>query len=707
VCEAVLHAHQHALLHRDLKPSNILVTRGGQPKLLDFGIAKPLDRSALSDRTATGMPLLTPAYAAPEQFRGEGLGVHSDIYSLGAILYELATGRAPLEVAGLGPAAAERVVSDQTPERPSVAARRGAERSAAIRALVGEPGGLWADLDVLCLTALEKDPDRRYRSVDALIRDVDHTLRGEPLDARPASLAYRAGKFVRRHRGPVVAGTAGVLVIVALTVYYTVNLARARDAAVAEAERTRRIQRFMNGLFEGGDDATGPSDTLRVVTLLERGVQEAGSLDREPAIQAELHQTLGGIFEALGHLDRADRLQQLALRQRRAELGASHPDVVRSLLALGLLRAHQARLDEADSLVRAGLDLARRRARDDPAAVARATTALGQVLEERGDYDGAIRALEEAARLDSAAGLPAGEASSTLTELANSHFYAGHYAVADSLNRRLLAADRAAYGARHPRVAGGLINLGAVRQEMGDWAGAERYYRQALEIYRGWYGEDHFETAAALNMVGRARVQQGRLGEAREPLARALAVRERIYGRDHVRVASTLNELGLLAQQDGRFEDAIAHFRRMIAIYERAYDGRHFLIGLSLANLGSVHTARGDHAASEALYRRAIAEYLETLPPGHLYVGVARLKLGRALMRQGRFAEGERESRAGYEIVARQPEPAHGWLQNARRDLAWASDVLGRPADAARFRDEMNRASADSARRAAEATASR
>jgi len=685
VCEAVLHAHRQAVIHRDLKPSNILVTRGGQPKLLDFGIAKQVEGlGSRQDWTRAELRLMTPAYAAPEQFGGEGQGVHTDVYALGAVLYELLAGSPPFDLEGRTAAEAAEIVARQAPEKPSAVTRR-AERGAA-----------WADLDVLCLTALQKEPARRYRSVESLIRDVDHYLRGEPLEARPDTLGYRAGKFVRRNWRAVSAAAAVILAVVGLTTFYTLRLAAARNAAVAEAERTRRIQAFMNGLFEGGDPA-GPADSLRVVSLLDRGVRDARALTSEPAIQAELYQTLGTIYQKLGDLDRADSLLVASLAERRARFGDDHPDVARGLVALGLLRSDQSRHAEADSLTREGLAISRRRVRTDPAAVARASTALGVVLDGRGEYDEAIAVLEDAARLDSAARLPPADVTATLTELANSHFYAGHYAVADSLNRRVLAMDRAIHGDRHPTVAGDLVNLGAIQQEWGHWAEAERYYREALEIYRRWYGEDHFETAATLNMVGRTMIQQNRGAEAREPLRQALAIRERIYGPNHPSVASTLNELALLAQKEGRLDDAEADFKRMIAIYRAAFDDRHYLIGLAYSNLGGVYTERKDFAQAERSFREALRRYHETLPPGHLYFGITHLKLGRAMLRAGRYAEAEYQSRTGFEIVAQQTEPSVRWLEAAHTDLAAEYEALGRPADAARHRAELAKSAADAA----------
>src|SRR5256884_473057 len=363
VCEAVEHAHRHLIVHRDLKPSNILVKPDGSVKLLDFGIAKQLESlEGPVDRTRTGLRLMTPAYAAPEQILGDPVGIHTDIYTLGVVLYELLTGRLPFDLANRTPSEAETAVAEQRPERPSAAAK---EKSVSRRA--------WADLDVLCLTAMHIEPQRRYRTVEALIRDVDHYLAGEPLEARPDTFGYRIGKFVRRNWQPVSAAAASLLVVVSLVVFYTVRLATTRNAAVAEAARTQRIQHFMLNLFQGGEEAVGPADSLRVVTLVDRGVRDAQSLDGEPAVQAELYETLGSIYQKLGKLDRADSLLRSALDRRRTLFGSDHPEVAKSLVALGRLRLDQAEYQEAERLVREGLAVSQRdRPPGDPAS-ARAT----------------------------------------------------------------------------------------------------------------------------------------------------------------------------------------------------------------------------------------------------------------------------------------------------------------------------------------------
>ena len=665
VCEAVLHAHQHAVIHRDIKPSNILVTRGGQPKLLDFGIARSLEDTG-SEWTGADLRLLSPAYAAPEQFAGGVQGVTTDVYALGAILYELIAGRPPLDLAGRTPAEVAAAVAHEEPERPSIAGRT----------RFSERGVAWAEVDVLCATALRKDPQARYRSVESLVRDLDHLTKGEPLEARPPRVAYRLRKFAGRHWRELAIAAAVALTIAGLVAFGTRRLEAAKDRAVAEATRARRIQAFMTGLFEGGDPTAGPADTLRVIDLLDHGERDARALAADPEVQADLYATLGGIHDDLGNFDRADSLLGRALAARRA-LGADRPDYASTLVQVGLLRGHQSRFDEADSLVRAGLAILKQHG--DPGELAEATRSLGIVLSEKGDYDKAIAVLEDAARRDSLANRPPEERGITLTELANAHFYAGHYAVSDSINKAVLAIDRAVHGPRHPSVASDLVNLGATQQESGHWDVAEGYYRQALDLYRGWYGENHFETAATLNMVGRAEIQQDKLEAGEEHLKQALAIRERVYGPDSPPVASTLNELALLASRRDRPDEAERDFRRMLAIYQATYPEGHYLVGLAHSNLGGFLSDQGRYPAAVAEFESALREYGRVLPKDHLYFGITRLKYGRTLLRQRRLADAERELKAAWRILNGQSEPNEHWIEGARKDLATLDSLLGRP----------------------------
>ncbi len=679
ICEAVQFAHNNLVVHRDLKPSNILVRADGSVKLLDFGISKQLHADGdVREQTRTAVRMMTPAYAAPEQIRGEPIGLHTDVYSLGVVLYEMLVGRLPFDLSGHSPADAERVLLEREPEKPSSAARRMATVSAGAAHAGSISGSSWTDLDVLCLTAMHKEPERRYRTVDALVRDVDHFLRQEPLEARGDSARYRLGKFTRRNRARLSAAALVIVSVIGLSIFYTVRLTEARNAALAEAARAGQLQRFTLNLLQGGDEFVGPADSLRVISLIDRGVQEARSLSNDPTMQAQLFETLGSIYLQLGKLDQADTLLKLSLSARQAIHGREHSDIAQNLVGLGMVKNARAEYDSAQALVARGLAMSKRLLPPGHPAIARASAQLGQVLQESGDYDAAIAVLDSGVRLQTVSSVATPELSATLTELANVHFYKGNYAVSDTLNRRVLEIDRRIYGPRHPSVANDLINLGAIQFEFGKFTEAERYYREALAITRPWYGDNHPSTAANLTMLGRALVSQQRLDEGASVLQEAVAINERAFGPVHPRVASALNELGRVAQQQGRLDEAETNFRRMEQIYRTVHKNKHYVIGVAMSNIGGVMKERKRYADAARLFEDVLQLYKTELTPDHQLVGIARVRYAEILLLQKRYVDAEREASAGHTIIGKQPSPPAVWMDRARQALVSIYDSTGR-----------------------------
>jgi serine/threonine-protein kinase len=688
VCEAVQHAHSHAVIHRDLKPSNILVKEDGAVRLLDFGIAKQIESLDLQvDQTMTGLRLMTPAYAAPEQIRGDRIGISTDVYSLGVILYELLAGEPPFDLTNLTPAEAATIIVDHDPGKPSAAVRRaGPARDPDAFSL---PRAAWSDLDVLCVTAMHKEPQRRYPSVEALIRDIDHYLHGDPLEARPDRLSYRVAKFVRRNRTAVATAALVFLIINGMAAFFTVRLTKARDAALAEAARTQRIQKFMASLFQGGDPSAGPDNNLRVLTLLDRGVQQAQALKGDPEVQAELYDTLGGLYENLGKLDTANSLLTSSLSLRKSLFGNDNPQVGETLVALGRLRDDQAQLPEAENLIQQGLDIENRHLAPGHPEIAKATTALGKVLEDRGSYDAAIQVLTRATKLQPTGAAMTPDMADTLYELANCHFYAGHYDTAEGLNQQLLLVYRELYGPNHPRVADVLVNLAAIRHDRGHYTDAETLERQALKIVENWYGEDSPITASDLTMLARSLVFEDRYDEATALLRRSLAIKEKIFGPVHPSVASSLNELGNTAVRVHKYDDAEQYFKRMVSIYHAIYGDHHYLVGIATSNLAGAYAGKQEWARAEGLFRQAVQIFTETQSPTHINTGIARIKLGRVLLSQKQYSDAAVESRAGYDILIKQIAPSASWLVNARKDLIEEYDALHQPQNSQHFRAEL------------------
>jgi len=298
ICSAVDYAHRNLTIHRDLKPGNILITADGEPKLLDFGLAKLLDeQGGEKDQTATMFRAFTPAYASPEQILGKRVTIASDIYSLGVIFYELLTDSKPFVFDGMSLEEIVRTITGSDPVRPSSVSRKGTA-SASLRP------GISSDLDTIAMKCLEKEPERRYATAADLAADIRRFLDGMPILARPSTFSYRASKFVRRNWKSVAAGTlaaASLLIGLGVSIW---------QAEVARAERDRAEQRFQDVrklsnslLFE----ITPKIETLEGSTeareiLVKRALEYLDSLAAEAAGDNELQKELAAAYEKIGEL---------------------------------------------------------------------------------------------------------------------------------------------------------------------------------------------------------------------------------------------------------------------------------------------------------------------------------------------------------------------------------------------------------------------
>ena len=675
VCRGVLEAHRHAVIHRDLKPSNIMVTREeasgtARIKLLDFGIAKELrDPTTHMTQTEAELRLMTPAYASPEQIRGEQIGVATDVYSLGVVLYELLTGRMPFDLSRLSPGQAEACLLTAEPEKPSVRALR--EEDGGLKPVLVPGNQDWQDLDAICLTAMHRDLKRRYASVEVLLQDLDRFFQHEPLMARPDSTSYRLGKFLKRHTRDVVAVALVVVVLAGLTAFYTWRLRLARDAALAEAHKSARIHRFMLDLFEDGEGA-GPERSLTVAELMDRSVAKADAFDADPEIQSSLYQTLGEIYRSLGKLEQAEHLIARTLAMRKARLGVDHPDTASSLTSLGLLRQAQDKPGEAEDLTRQALEVLRRHFSKDHPRVAEGMSALGFVLADARKFEEAIRLLEGAVAVLARKGERPVYALA-LERLANARALNGEFALSEAINERLLALNESLFTTKHPNYADTLINQAWNHRMQGHFDKAERLYRQALEINLHYHGDQHLVTASNRALLGGVLEHLKKYDEATLHLGKALAIRKQLLGPHHSRVAVTLNGLANVALNRGDYATAESMYKETLVVYRGAERPRPDWIGTGLSNLGSLYYRQGKYGLAERHAREALASYAKVLPPDHLEIAIVRTKLGVFLMHQACYLEARRELIHAYETLAGKPDPNAFWLAFAGSSL---DDVL-------------------------------
>jgi eukaryotic-like serine/threonine-protein kinase len=494
---------------------------------------------------------------------------------------------------------------------------------------------------------------------------------------------------VRRHRKAVAAAAIVLTLIAAEAAVFTIRLTRARNAALAETARTQRIQRFMLDLFGGGDKEAGPAHDLRVVTLIDRGVQEARTLNTEPEVQADLYLTLGGMYEKLGKFDRADSLLESARKIRGSIAGQDSVETAQSLVALSLLRADQGQYQEAERLARQALAIENLRLLRDSPIRAEAVAALGNALQNDGKYQEAVQALDESVRVQSGPGGDPADLTESLTALADAHSYLGHYSIGDALVRRAMEIDRQIYGPAHPHLADELSDLGGNQETLGNYAEAEKYYRQALEIVRSWYGSDHPETAWQMARLAQALGPQGKDDEAETLLQQALPIEEQAYGPMHPKVAYMLNLLVGPAERKGNMDQAESYLTRMLSIERSVYGDKHPSVTTAMANLAHLYLLKKDYVRSEQLYREVVQRFTEELSADSVDTGIVQIDLGRVLLAERKYQDAEAQSSAGYKILAKQTSPSLRFRQYACEDLAAEYEALHQPEKAKQFQAEL------------------
>jgi len=643
-CEAALHAHRRAVIHRDLKPSNILVTEAdhGRPavRLLDFGIAKQLeDLGAPADQTQTGLIAMTPAYAAPEQLRGEPVGVHTDVYALGRILYELLTGRPAYDLGGSSPPEAEARIRERETPRPSASARMSDVGESPVPGARDLPRAAWAELDVICGAAMHPDPERRYASVEALLRDLDHLERGEPLEARPDSIRYRTRRFIDRNRQPITAAAAMTLVLLGTIGFYTARLADQRDRAQIEADKAAQISNYLIDLFEAGDPFVAGSGELNVQALLERGERRAAELSSQPELKAQMLDVLGRLYTRLSEYDRAERLLRRALALRS---GTDPLDYAETRSHLASVFVHAGQYDSAEVALREALAIRERRLPPNHPDMATNLDELGVVAGYRGDHAAAGGLYQMALRIRRAIHRqPHEDLGISLSNIAVNLYQQGEYEAAERYYREALAVEHVALGPDHPSVATTMANLGMLYDEVGNSVAADSLLNGALRIRRARLGDQHFETAMSLSQIGGMLLRRGEHDAAEPYLREALAARERLHGSDHPGVATALNGLAQVHGHRRDFDAAVALMRRAIDIYGASLGERHRFTGVALCNLANMQMERGDLGAADESFRAGLGVLVEVHPPEHPELAHNRSRYGELLVVRGRFKDAE------------------------------------------------------------------
>lgn len=545
VADAVQHAHARLVVHRDLKPANILVSDDGHPTLLDFGIAKLLDASGLQTGTHVamrsdlltrpGLQPMTPAYASPEQKRGESSSTVSDVYALGVLLHALLTGALPTD--GI---AASTVVRRGT---SAAAAQRGTTPARLARRLRG-------DLDIIIARAIDAEPSRRYATVDAMATDLRRHLKGLPVHARRDSAAYRFRRLVARNPAASIAAALSAVLVVAFTLSTEVQSRRLRAQALVlreQAETLRRerdkateVTRFLQGVLVSADPYRPGAAVPTLRDVLDRGaVDVERRLGDSPEIRAQLYNAMAPAYFGLGDWARAGDLAQKAVTLRRSVYPPNDAALAASLVYLAGVRLNQTRAAEAETYAREALALFRVLGNGSPGDTLRALSTLGAALQkqgrlaEAGDVHGTLLAAERLLRpLD-----PVRRAQFT-RNLAHVLRDQKRYGEAKALYAEAYAHHIAAFGREHPESANSAVNLGNAYFLTGELESALLLLREGVMTKRRLLGIAHPDVAGDQLTYARALERAGRMSEARQYRAEADVALARVGAGQLRRTAS-------------------------------------------------------------------------------------------------------------------------------------------------------------------------
>ena len=661
VCSAVAYAHRNVVVHSDIKPANVLVTQDGKVKLLDFGIANLLGDPGGG---SAGLAPMTPEYAAPEQLLGAPVSTATDVYALGAMLFELLTGRRLWAFDGLPLAASiHRVL-----HRPPVALSRCARALACPPVL---PHLLAGDLDAIAAKALRKEPAERYQTVDALIQDIERSRRHQPVLARSGTPLYVAARFFRRHRLPI-------LGVAALSCAILLGLSSAGweyVRAERQAARGNAIRTFLVSLFAGAETkfpADTPRQAVTATELLSLGLPR---IDREfagdPQLRIELLGAMGEIYAGLSDLGSAERVEKQQIALARQFYGDRNPIVVRDMIGASWHAMNMQDWSGLADLLAASNTLLHEDGQDRSALraewwVLKANWLSVQPNQTDAEQRALLRSTELFARYDPVAG-GYQEALSALGEM---HFLAGDYDGAGNFFRAAIAVS---YAQPHHRIldlAADIANLAQVQENRGDPDGAAKGFAHAAQLALDAGGNQN-------GVYWYATAQQAKLLDMRGEWKPALAILDSLWQQRSANSPSEniQYEVRLLFAsclvREGKGAIAIPALRTTLSVLKArpAQTDDETRVLLTLAD---AYDQAGQSVDALAAFRMAGADITSGRPDNAMEL-TRKERWGRFLQEHGRADEATSIFDA---VIAKQrkwgrdsPGPALAWAGRALMDL--------------------------------------
>ncbi len=686
VCDAVRYAHSKLVLHRDLKPGNILVDEHGEPKLIDFGIAKSLSVADASlEPTATQGRFFSPLNAAPEQLRGEAAGLACDVYQLGTVLYELLCGHPIFSFEGTTPAQIEENILQRIPLAPSVrAVQSAAAEKLALARACGDADTLArrlrGDLDEIVLLALRKEPDRRYASVEQLSADIERHLADLPVRARGQQGWYAASRFAKRNWRGLSVAALGVLLVSAFVATLGIqarDLRTQRDRAVIERQQAQDVTSFLVNVFKAADPGESKMRDMPIGIVVDNARKRLESdLADAPESRSRILLAMAEVYAAISDTDTAHALAAEALGISKVSADMDPRERIAQLNRAWSVYATKATNEDALALVEQALEI--HDSLGDPLALSwrsRLNRSISRHSLGHHDACAELDALVRSLSLDPATrGEPFATAAIFVADCNN-------------LPGRDLQQDTRL-------VQEGVAKLATIRSpdDPEFWQVRESFATmlrgqgrdtEALEIYEDiaarrerLFGPDSYLLAVSLFRTGALYSDLDRVEEAESAYLKAMAIFERTFGdKPHPSIAVTSINLANLYDEgdetpdlDERAKKAKRFYLRALAIAEPVFGEKSNNLAAFRVSYGDFQLRHGETAEAKVLFNKVIG----TLDAKFANGMRARARLALILFREGDFVAAEeliRECEAALKVEANTPERTIAEVRGVRESL--------------------------------------